>query len=599
MLESLGRPSPGSPARAHRLPHPRPAELLHGRPQGVRAWTIRPGSPPRRPPASSTPTSSAASSGPRSSRFDDLVRPGRWPPPSPPARSASRARTTSCRDGDVVEFRFNVWNTAITARSRPATSWCGARCGASGPARSRPLVGLRSADPASVPVRRTAPGRRCRCPNRSATAITDSPCAAGPTRSGVAGRGIGRGWSPAAAAATRRSVCRSSRAGIAHRTGREQFRPRHVRTPRGAPTTLAAAWRRGTVLVERGSSARYGPSARVPAATRCARPAHEVDILHTQTGRLADPSPDPAGRSDHARFRRGIASPRPLPPDGQSDHSLPMRRRNESTHTIRRHPRSNAARGVAERSRPRGCATSLVPRLCTIERPMPAPPTSHRCSRRTPSWSQRSGSRSCSRRVARSFGLWIRPPAQRRAYSRTVVVSKGSTYWPRIRSRLELRDETLCVDLAAEGSLALSSSVVTPSGEPLTVPPRSRLSMLAMSGRRVLDPSPHPVGVEPNVLSPTLYRPAALHRGHATGREFRLARSGTRRRPEGSTDGRRWVVAKRSPDPRVMIFVLALLTPFMRRFWRSAARSWAYSRARAAAATARAVSPSLAHPVPA
>ena len=89
------RPGPAGPGR---LPHARPADLPHRRarrsPAPGRSRSARPR--PRRP-ASSTPTSSAASSRPRSSRFDDLMAAGSMRPPAPPARSASRARTTSCR----------------------------------------------------------------------------------------------------------------------------------------------------------------------------------------------------------------------------------------------------------------------------------------------------------------------------------------------------------------------------------------------------------------------------------------------------------------------------------------------------------------------
>ena len=40
--------------------------------------------------------------------YDDLVAAGRWRPPRPPARSASRARTTSVVEGDILNIRFAV-----------------------------------------------------------------------------------------------------------------------------------------------------------------------------------------------------------------------------------------------------------------------------------------------------------------------------------------------------------------------------------------------------------------------------------------------------------------------------------------------------------
>ena len=77
-------------------------------PKESRAWTIPKGATAPRRPASSTPTSSAASSRPRSSRYDDLVAAGSMAA----ARAAGKARIEGkdyvMRDGDVVEFRFNV-----------------------------------------------------------------------------------------------------------------------------------------------------------------------------------------------------------------------------------------------------------------------------------------------------------------------------------------------------------------------------------------------------------------------------------------------------------------------------------------------------------
>ena len=76
----------------------------------TRAWTFYAGSSaPPSAPAASTPTSSAASSRPKSSTGTNCSRSARGTRPRNWARSASRARTTTPLDGDVMEFRFNVY----------------------------------------------------------------------------------------------------------------------------------------------------------------------------------------------------------------------------------------------------------------------------------------------------------------------------------------------------------------------------------------------------------------------------------------------------------------------------------------------------------
>ena len=77
-------------------------------PKESRAWTIRKGATAPRPPASSTPTSSAASSRPRSCRSTTSSPPGRWPRPRPPGKVRIEGKDYVMADGDVVEFRFNV-----------------------------------------------------------------------------------------------------------------------------------------------------------------------------------------------------------------------------------------------------------------------------------------------------------------------------------------------------------------------------------------------------------------------------------------------------------------------------------------------------------
>ena len=64
--------------------------------------------PRRRPPASSTPISRRASSAPRSSPTTTSSPARASTARRRRARCASKARSTSCKDGDVMHFRFNV-----------------------------------------------------------------------------------------------------------------------------------------------------------------------------------------------------------------------------------------------------------------------------------------------------------------------------------------------------------------------------------------------------------------------------------------------------------------------------------------------------------
>ena len=57
---------------------------------------------------SSTPTSSAASSRPRSSSYDDLVDAGSMVEAQARGKVRIEGKDYVMQDGDVVEFRFNV-----------------------------------------------------------------------------------------------------------------------------------------------------------------------------------------------------------------------------------------------------------------------------------------------------------------------------------------------------------------------------------------------------------------------------------------------------------------------------------------------------------
>ena len=85
------------------------ADLPHGRARRSRGPGRSRSVPPhRRRPASSTPTSSAASSRPRSSRTTTWSTPARWPRPSRRGKVRIEGKDYVMADGDVVEFRFNV-----------------------------------------------------------------------------------------------------------------------------------------------------------------------------------------------------------------------------------------------------------------------------------------------------------------------------------------------------------------------------------------------------------------------------------------------------------------------------------------------------------
>jgi hypothetical protein len=96
LLESIGQTEPGLDALARAGFRTLGLQTyLTAGPKESRAWTIPIGATARRP-GSSTPTSSGASSRPRSSPTTTSWRPGRCTPPAVRARSAWRARTTSC-----------------------------------------------------------------------------------------------------------------------------------------------------------------------------------------------------------------------------------------------------------------------------------------------------------------------------------------------------------------------------------------------------------------------------------------------------------------------------------------------------------------------
>jgi hypothetical protein len=84
-------------------------------PKESRAWTIHQGwtAPPRLP-VSSTPTSSAASSRPRSSRSPIWMPPARWPLLARLGGCASRARSTSW----LTETSWSTASTSESARLR-------------------------------------------------------------------------------------------------------------------------------------------------------------------------------------------------------------------------------------------------------------------------------------------------------------------------------------------------------------------------------------------------------------------------------------------------------------------------------------------------
>ncbi len=89
---------------------PRPADLLHRRPEEARAWTIKRAPPPRSRPASSTATSRRASSRPRRSPTPTMnvrtAKAGQEAEQGPP-----EGKEYVVQDGDVMHFRFNVYET--------------------------------------------------------------------------------------------------------------------------------------------------------------------------------------------------------------------------------------------------------------------------------------------------------------------------------------------------------------------------------------------------------------------------------------------------------------------------------------------------------
>ena len=74
-----------------------------------RAWTFRAGCEgARSAPASSTPTSSGASSGPRPSTGTSCSSSARGPRPATSGKLRVEGKDYEVADGDVMEFRFNV-----------------------------------------------------------------------------------------------------------------------------------------------------------------------------------------------------------------------------------------------------------------------------------------------------------------------------------------------------------------------------------------------------------------------------------------------------------------------------------------------------------
>ena len=100
------RPHPRHPRR---LRAARPHHLLHRRPQGsARLDGAQGRQGAARPPARSTPISSAASSAPRPSPMTISSRSAAKPAPATPASCAPEGKEYVVQDGDVLLFRFNV-----------------------------------------------------------------------------------------------------------------------------------------------------------------------------------------------------------------------------------------------------------------------------------------------------------------------------------------------------------------------------------------------------------------------------------------------------------------------------------------------------------
>jgi hypothetical protein len=74
----------------------------------IRAWTIPVGAKAPRPPASSTPTSSVASSAPRSTASPIWSSTRPKPASAPPASCAVEGKEYVVQDGDIMHFLFNV-----------------------------------------------------------------------------------------------------------------------------------------------------------------------------------------------------------------------------------------------------------------------------------------------------------------------------------------------------------------------------------------------------------------------------------------------------------------------------------------------------------
>ena len=101
-----GRPVPDGPQR---LPPARPAHVPHHRRQGVAGVDVlRAARRPRSAPGASTPTSSGASSGPRSSTGTSCSSIGSWTKAKELGKIRVEGKDYVADDGDVMEFRFNV-----------------------------------------------------------------------------------------------------------------------------------------------------------------------------------------------------------------------------------------------------------------------------------------------------------------------------------------------------------------------------------------------------------------------------------------------------------------------------------------------------------
>src|SRR3954451_6860652 len=96
-------------------------------------------------------------------------------------------------------------------------------------------------------------------------------------------------------------------------------------------------------------------------------------------------------------------------------------------------------------------------------------------------------------------GRWMHAAAHLVAYSRTVVRSNGSMYWPRCRSTSICETERWASILRGKDRLRWRPLSSRHLASQVAVPSRSRFSMLATSGGLGDEPGPHLVGVVPHM----------------------------------------------------------------------------------------------------